>query len=99
MNAILGKQKCIQCDELKNLLDERGTQHNQLDTSFAQMRPEHILFAFELFSYIIFILLLLYFYYFYSLFLFIIVLESRKESRKEKEKVEAVEAPPPSLIL
>jgi len=31
MYAIIGKQKCIQCDELKNLLDEMGIQYNYLD--------------------------------------------------------------------
>jgi glutaredoxin len=31
MYVIIGKQKCIQCDELKNLLDEKGTQYNYLD--------------------------------------------------------------------
>ena len=25
------KQKCIQCDEFKNILDEKGTQYNYLD--------------------------------------------------------------------
>jgi glutaredoxin len=25
------KQNCIQCDELKNLLDEKGIQHNYFD--------------------------------------------------------------------
>jgi len=28
---IIGKQKCIQCDEPKNLLDEKGIQYNYLD--------------------------------------------------------------------
>jgi hypothetical protein len=31
MYVIIGKQKCIQCDELKNLLDEKGIQHDYLD--------------------------------------------------------------------
>ena len=31
MYVIIGKHKCIQCDELKNLLDEKGTQYNYLD--------------------------------------------------------------------
>ena len=31
MYVIIGKQKCIQCDELKNLLDEKGIQYNYLD--------------------------------------------------------------------
>ena len=31
MYVIIGKQKCIQCDELKNLLDEKGVQYNYLD--------------------------------------------------------------------
>jgi len=29
--VIVGKQKCIQCDEFKNLLDEKGIQYNYLD--------------------------------------------------------------------
>jgi hypothetical protein len=29
--VIIGKQKCIQCDELKNLLDEKGIKYNYLD--------------------------------------------------------------------
>ena len=28
MYLITGKQKCIRCDELKNLLHEKGTQYN-----------------------------------------------------------------------
>ena len=31
MYVIIGKQKCIQCDELKNLLDEKGIQYNHLE--------------------------------------------------------------------
>ena len=31
MYVIIGKQKCIQCDELKNLLDEKGIQYNYID--------------------------------------------------------------------
>ena len=31
MYVIIGKQKRIQCDELKNLLDEKGIQYNYLD--------------------------------------------------------------------
>ena len=31
MHVIIEKQKCIQCDELKNLLDEKGIQYNYLD--------------------------------------------------------------------
>jgi glutaredoxin len=31
MYVIIRKQKCIQCDELKNLLDEKGIQYNYLD--------------------------------------------------------------------
>jgi hypothetical protein len=31
MYVIIGKQNCIQCDELKNLLDEKGIQYNYLD--------------------------------------------------------------------
>jgi len=31
MHAIIGKQKCIQCDKLKNLRDEKGIQYNYLD--------------------------------------------------------------------
>jgi glutaredoxin len=31
MYVIKGKQKCIQCDELKNLLDEKGMQYKYLD--------------------------------------------------------------------
>ena len=31
MCVIRGKQKCIQCDELKNLLDEKGIQYRYLD--------------------------------------------------------------------
>ena len=31
MYVIIGKQKCIQCDELKNLLDEKGVQYDYLD--------------------------------------------------------------------
>ena len=27
----MGQQKCIQCDELKNLFDEKGIQYNYLD--------------------------------------------------------------------
>jgi glutaredoxin len=30
MYVIIGKQKCIQCDELKNLRDEKGIQYNYL---------------------------------------------------------------------
>jgi glutaredoxin len=30
MYVIIGKQKCIHCDELKNLLDEKGIQFNYL---------------------------------------------------------------------
>ena len=33
MYVIIGKQKCVQCDELKNLLDEKGIQNNYLDTT------------------------------------------------------------------
>jgi len=29
--VIIGKQKCIQCDELKNLLDEKGIKYNYLE--------------------------------------------------------------------
>ena len=29
--VIIGKQKCIQCDKLKNLLDEKGIQYNYLE--------------------------------------------------------------------
>jgi hypothetical protein len=28
MYVIIGLQKCIQCDELKNLIDEKGIQYN-----------------------------------------------------------------------
>jgi glutaredoxin len=28
MYVVIGKQKCIQCDELKNLLDKKGIQDN-----------------------------------------------------------------------
>ena len=31
MYVIIGKQNCIHCDELKNLLDEKRIQHNGLD--------------------------------------------------------------------
>ena len=31
MYVMIGKQKCIQYDELKNLLDEKVTQYNYLD--------------------------------------------------------------------
>ena len=31
MYVIVGKRNCIQCDELKNLLDEKGIQHNYLE--------------------------------------------------------------------
>ena len=31
MYVIIGKQKCIQCDESKNLLDEKGIQCDNLD--------------------------------------------------------------------
>jgi glutaredoxin len=31
MYLLIGKQKCIQCDELKNLLDEKGIQYNYSD--------------------------------------------------------------------
>jgi glutaredoxin len=31
MYVIIGKQKCIQCDELKNLLDKKGIQYDYLD--------------------------------------------------------------------
>ena len=31
MYVIIGKQNCIQCVELKNLLDEKGIQYNDLD--------------------------------------------------------------------
>jgi glutaredoxin len=31
MYVVIRKQKCIQCDELKNLLDEEGIQYNYLD--------------------------------------------------------------------
>ena len=31
MYVIIGKQKCIQCDESKNLLDEKWIQYNYLD--------------------------------------------------------------------
>ena len=31
MSVITEKQNCIQCDELKNLLDEEGIQYNLLD--------------------------------------------------------------------
>ena len=31
MYVIIGKQKCIQCDELKNLLDEKEIQYNYID--------------------------------------------------------------------
>ena len=31
MHVIIRKQKCIQCDELKNLLDEKGIQYNYLN--------------------------------------------------------------------
>jgi len=31
MHVIIGRQKCIQCDEFKNILDEKGTQYNYLD--------------------------------------------------------------------
>jgi glutaredoxin len=31
MYVIIGKQKCIQCDELKNLFDEKGIQYNYLE--------------------------------------------------------------------
>ena len=31
MYPMIGKQKCIQCDELENLLDEKGIQYNYLD--------------------------------------------------------------------
>ena len=31
MYAIIGKQNCIQCDALKNLLDKKGMQYKYLD--------------------------------------------------------------------
>jgi glutaredoxin len=31
MYVIAGKQNCSQCDELKNLLDEKGIEYNYLD--------------------------------------------------------------------
>ena len=31
MYVIIGQQNCIQCDELKNLFDEKGIQYNYLD--------------------------------------------------------------------
>ena len=31
MYEIIGQQNCIQCDELKNLFDEKGIQYNFLD--------------------------------------------------------------------
>ena len=31
MYVILGKQNCMKCDELKNLLDEKEIQYNNLD--------------------------------------------------------------------
>ena len=31
MHVIIGRQKCIQCDEFKNILDEKGTQYNYSD--------------------------------------------------------------------
>ena len=31
MYVIIGKQNGIQCDELKNLLDEKGIQYDNLD--------------------------------------------------------------------
>ena len=31
MYVIVGKQNCIQCDEFKNLLDEKGIQYKYLD--------------------------------------------------------------------
>ena len=31
MYVIIGKQKCIQCDEFKNLLDEKGVQDHFQD--------------------------------------------------------------------
>ena len=34
MHVIIEKQKCIQCDELKNLLDEKEIKHNYLDIFF-----------------------------------------------------------------
>ena len=33
MYVIIGKQKCIQCHELKNLLDEKGIQDIYLDVT------------------------------------------------------------------
>jgi glutaredoxin len=36
MHVIIGKQKCIQCDELKNLLDEKGIQYNYSDITEMQ---------------------------------------------------------------
>ena len=31
MYVIIGKQNCMKCDELKNLLDEKGSQYDYLD--------------------------------------------------------------------
>ena len=31
MYVIIGKQNCMKCDELKNLLDEKEIQYNNLD--------------------------------------------------------------------
>ena len=33
MYVLIGKEKCNQCDILKNLLDEKGTQYHYLDVS------------------------------------------------------------------
>jgi glutaredoxin len=31
MYVVMGKQNCIQCEELNNLLEEKGMQFNYLD--------------------------------------------------------------------
>ena len=31
MFVIIGKQSCIRCDEVKNILDEKGIHYNDLD--------------------------------------------------------------------
>jgi hypothetical protein len=39
MYVIIGKQKCMQCDELKNLLDEKGIQYSYLDMTKMLHKP------------------------------------------------------------
>ncbi len=79
MYAIIGKQKCIQCHEFKNLLDEKGVQDNFLDmTEMPNKTMTYLRRYCNSFSTVLKI------NHSFSNYIFIIILESKKKVKKKR---------------